>query len=95
MSMNKFTVQECRDILGGAAAGRSDEQVERLRDSLTEIASMMYDEVARQAENEPESVRWAAYAYENPSDAWPSNVNDDAFPDGGPNLLNVEDERVQ
>jgi hypothetical protein len=91
--MNKLTVQECRDILGASALDRTDEQVQRLRDSLTEIASMMYDEVARQAQLDPENVRWTGYAAENPSDACPAG-EDDGFHDG-PNLLNFDDERVQ
>lgn len=93
--MPRLTVEECRTILGASALGHSDEQIQRLRDSLEHVASMMYDEVARQAQHDPESMRWIAYASENPSDACPTVVNDDAFPDGGPNLLNFEDERVQ
>lgn len=94
-SMSKLTVQECRKILGRSATGHSDEQVERLRDSLEDIASLMYDHIAQQAQEDPESVRWLAYGFENPEDADCPNIPDDAFPEDGPNLLDFDDETIQ
>jgi hypothetical protein len=93
--MNKLTVEECRALLGESASGHSDEKVERLRDSLENIASVMYDEIAQHAQNDPEKVRWFAYAFENPEDACCSDIPDEAFPDDGPNTLDISDEQVQ
>lgn len=95
MATNHLSVQECRTLLGGSAAGHSDEQIERLRDSLECLAEHMYDEIVRQAREAPESVRWLAYGFENPEDADRLDLPDDAFPDGGPNLLDFDDGTIQ
>jgi hypothetical protein len=92
--MPYISVEECRTVLGEAAADRSDEQIEHLRDSLEGLAFLMYDEIAQQAFMDPEGVRWDAYAFEHPDEASSSETPDDAFPSDGPNLLEIPDEEV-
>jgi hypothetical protein len=82
-----LTIEECRSILGADAEGRSDEEIERLRDALEGAAVVMYDEVAQKAQADPEGVRWMAYAFDNPDDACDSDLLDEDVPTGGPNLM--------
>lgn len=95
MATNRLSVQECRTLLGESASGHSDEQIERLRNSLECLAEQMYDEIVRQARRDPEGVRWFAYGFENPEGADCPDIPDDAFPDDGPNLLDFDDETIQ
>jgi len=62
----KLTVAECRAFLGESAAGKSDAELEELRDDLERVADSIYTDLTRQ---QAERVRWAAYAQENPEDA--------------------------
>jgi len=55
-----LTVQECRQILGTKVEGHSDEQIARVRDDLEHVAAVMYDEMAKDAKSDFESVRWSA-----------------------------------
>ena len=91
-AMVHITIDECRAILGADAEGRSDKEIERLRDSLEDAAVLMYDEVARQAKADPESMRWAVYAFDNPEDACGPELPEDAFSLDGPNILEFPDE---
>ena len=47
MPNNIVSIDECRNILGSAAEGKTDEQIEHLRDELALIAADMYDHLAR------------------------------------------------
>ncbi len=93
--MTYISVEECRTVLGEAAANRSDEQIEHLRDSLERLAFLMYDEIVQKAHIDAESVRWDAYGFENPDEASAADFPDEAFPSDGPNLLEIPDDEVQ
>jgi len=95
LGMSRLTIEECRAILGASAAGHTDDQIEQLRNSLEDIAGVMYDKIVADANKDLDRVRWAAYAFENPDDAFGSDIPDDEFPTGGPNLLDFEDETIQ
>lgn len=90
--MAYITVDECRAILGADAEGRSDAEISHLRDSLEDAAILLYDEIVRQAHADPESVRWAAYAFDNPEEACGPELPEDAFSHDGPNILEFPDE---
>lgn len=91
--MAHISIEECRSILGAEADGHSDEQIGRLRDSLESAATVMYDEIVKHAQIDPESVRWYAYAFENPETANGEDIPDEAFPYDGPNLLDFPEEQ--
>lgn len=87
--MARISVEECRRILGSEAEGYSDERIERLRDALEGVAEVMYDEIKRQAQSDPEAVRWASYAFENPEDAFAPDLDDAELFDDGANTLST------
>jgi hypothetical protein len=89
--MPYISIAECRTILGADAESRSNEEIERLRDSLEHAAVLMYDEIARQTKADPESVRWAVYAFDHPEDACGPELPEDAFSLDGPNLFEFSD----
>jgi hypothetical protein len=60
-----LSVTQCREILGAEADGKSDEQIEKLHDSIAALANSLYDQVQAEWKANPESVRWAAYSHEN------------------------------
>lgn len=94
--MPRISVEECRAILGSEADGYPDERIERLRDALEAVAEVMYDEIKRQAQSDPEAVRWASYAFENPEDAFAPDVDDaDVFDDGVNTLSTLGSTRIQ
>jgi hypothetical protein len=62
-----MTTGEIRRILGIAADGKTDEQLERYISQLQTIASDMYDHLAGVTElDKLNDMRWAAYLHENP-----------------------------
>lgn len=79
--------------MGQEAEGHSDEQITRLRDSLENAANVMYDEIVRQAQIDPESVRWTAYTFENPDEAACQDTPDESIPLDGPNKLDFPEEQ--
>ncbi len=54
------SIEECRQILGASAEGKTDEQIERLRDELVVVANDMYDHLVRQTAVSQEDVDAAA-----------------------------------
>jgi hypothetical protein len=40
-----ISVERCREILGADAVGKTDEQLERVRDSIAVLANYLYDQV--------------------------------------------------
>jgi hypothetical protein len=92
--MSHITIEECRTLLGPDAEGRSDEDIAHLRDSLEDAAVLMYDEVARQAKADPESVCWVAYAFDKPQAACPADRGEDDLSLDAPNLLEFPDETM-
>ena len=40
-----MTIEECRILLGSDAVGKSDAQIEAIRDELAQIASTLYSKV--------------------------------------------------
>lgn len=63
-----LSVAKCREILGVEAEGKTDEQLERVRDSIAVLANHLYDQVQADWKVDPESVRWLAYAREHPEE---------------------------
>jgi hypothetical protein len=57
--MPKLTVDQCRKLLGDAANGKTDEQIERLRDELSTVANQMYDHLQAKVRVEREAIEAA------------------------------------
>jgi limonene-1,2-epoxide hydrolase len=75
-----MTIDECRTFLGTLADGKTDAQVETLRDELTVVANQMFDHLQSKVRGEQEMIaaseddmkqaaldriRWIAHAHEN------------------------------
>lgn len=60
-----LTVQECRDILGVEAEGKTNDQIERLRDSIAALANTMYDQIQTEWKANPDRVLWNADAHQH------------------------------
>jgi hypothetical protein len=89
--MASMTVDECRTVLGADAVGLSDDALERLRDAMEAAAVVMYDEIARKAQTDPEALRWLSYASESPEDAYAADGSDEDYEMGESNLMNFTD----
>ena len=63
-----LSVAQCREILGTDAVGKSDEQLERVRDSIAVLANHLYDQIQSDWKADPESVRWLSYAQDHPEE---------------------------
>lgn len=59
-----LSVAQCREILGTEAVGKSDEQIESLRDSVAALANNLYDQMQSDWKANSESVRWSAYEHD-------------------------------
>ena len=55
-------IERIRQLLGPAAEGKSDEQLQRLADDLGNAASAFYDQIQDAWKRDPESVRWLVHA---------------------------------
>jgi hypothetical protein len=67
--LQPLTVEECRAILGESVVRKSDEQIAKMLDDLEQLVSVLYDDLEKLAREDLESVRWTAYANDNPEDA--------------------------
>lgn len=63
-----LSVEKCREILGVEANGKTDEQIEKLHDSIAVLADQLYDQVQKDWKTNPESVRWLSYAQDHPEE---------------------------
>jgi hypothetical protein len=59
-----ISIDRVRELMGADAEGATDEQLGRLRDSLTAAASQFYEDIQVQWRDDPDSVRWFAYVQE-------------------------------
>jgi len=59
-----LSIERCRELLGPEAEGKTDEQLEALRDRLEDAAGRYYDAIQEAWKRDPESVRWAVHAHE-------------------------------
>lgn len=59
-----LSVSQCRELLGAEATGKSDAQIESMRDSLAFLANGLYDQLQADWKANPESVRWLAHAHD-------------------------------
>lgn len=57
-------LERIRTLLGAEAEGKSDEQLEQLRNSLEAAAGTFHDEIQAAWKRDPESVRWLVHAHE-------------------------------
>jgi hypothetical protein len=55
-----MTIEECRALLGTLADGKTDAQVEVLRDELTVVANQMFDHLQSKVRVEREAIADAA-----------------------------------
>lgn len=55
-----ISVGECRRILGAAADGKTDEQIERLRDGLVAVANEAYDSLTQTVAIDRETLEAAS-----------------------------------
>jgi hypothetical protein len=61
-----MTIEQMREILGDAADGKTNQQLEKYITELQGIASLMYADLIGITEKEKaEDVRWAAYLHEH------------------------------
>ena len=58
-------IQRVRALLGPEAEGKTDEQLHRLAESLSDAARSFYDEVQSAWKRDPESVRWFVHAQQS------------------------------
>jgi hypothetical protein len=59
-----ISIEEIRRILGSGAEGKTDEQLEQMRDGLEDVARDMYDHLVKQSQA-VERLRWSGHAHEN------------------------------
>jgi hypothetical protein len=55
-----ISTSECRRILGAAADGKTDEQIERLRDGLAAVANEAYDSLTQAIAVDSETLQAAS-----------------------------------
>ena len=60
MPNNTVSVEKCRELLGASADGKTDEEIEKLRDQLGVLANEMYDSLNQRAAVDRESIAAAA-----------------------------------
>lgn len=58
-----MTIDECRTLLGTLANGKSDEQVEVLRDELTAVANQMFDHLQSKVRIDRELIEASAIEF--------------------------------
>jgi hypothetical protein len=63
-----LSVAQCREILGVDAEGKTDVQLERVRDSIAFLANHLYHQVQADWKADPESVQWLNYAQDHPEE---------------------------
>jgi hypothetical protein len=56
----KVSIEECRRILGSSADGKTDAQIEVLRDELTVIANQMFDHLQSKVRVDRELIEASA-----------------------------------
>jgi len=56
-----MTIQECRETLGASAEGMTDAEIETMRDDLTRMADVLYEQLKERASKDTEAVHWAAH----------------------------------
>lgn len=59
------TIEKCRSILGKAADGMTDEQIERERDHLAQLANLLFDQFAVESKRDPEAMKRLLDAHRN------------------------------
>lgn len=55
----RLSIQECRTLLGDAAIGKTDEQIEVFRDELVNVANQMYDHLQGKVRVERDAIETA------------------------------------
>jgi hypothetical protein len=58
-----MTIDECRTLLGTLADGKTDAQVETLRDELTVVANQMFDHLQSKVRVDRELIEAAAIEF--------------------------------
>jgi len=59
-----ISVEQIRELLGAEAEGKSDEQLETLRDRLESAVGKYYDDVQDAWKRDPEAVRWLVHVHQ-------------------------------
>jgi hypothetical protein len=54
--MKKLSIEECRTLLGDAAQGKTDEQIEVFRNELVTVANQMYDHLQSKVRVERDTI---------------------------------------
>jgi hypothetical protein len=58
------SIERIRELLGQDENGATDEQLAKLRDGLTSVASLLFDDIREKWKEDPEIVRWLSHAAE-------------------------------
>ncbi|HMH13272.1 MAG TPA: hypothetical protein VK578_09205 [Edaphobacter sp.] len=61
---SKMTVEQCREILGIAAAHMTDAEVEAEREHTEALAHAIFDQFTAKMKRDPEGMRWLLHAHE-------------------------------
>ena len=59
-----ISIERIRELLGPEAEGKSDEQLEALRDRLQFAVGRYYDAIQEAWKRDPDAVRWLVHAHQ-------------------------------